>query len=221
MKNNILLQLFLIFLLYSIAFSQNINSEDKLSLVLSNMKVAESGVNTLEVDYKEEISYAGTEQKQIIEGQLKFLKAKRFFILQKTPQEQRIYINSNLVTVYTPSNKQAIVNKWGSLINSDFTPIRAINFATNWDTMSKTHKLIFKGEDKNNYWLDLSPIQNASWRMSIHISKEDNRPNKMLLKNENYTISIFLSNYNINRDDIDKTIFEFIPPKGIEIIKLN
>ncbi|MDR0486584.1 MAG: outer-membrane lipoprotein carrier protein LolA [Elusimicrobiota bacterium] len=193
--------------------------EEKLDFVLKNMRSAESEISDLEIDYREEILYLADSSRQTIEGNLKFLKPGKFFISQKTPQEQKIYINSNAVTVYTPSNKQALIDNWSNQTNSEFTPASAVNFAHSWRDMSKTHSLTFIKEDKGVYILALSP-NNKIWTMSIYISKENFRPSRMIVKSNSYTIDISLFNYKINQNT-NKKIFDFSPPKGVEVIKLN
>ncbi|MDR0822869.1 MAG: outer-membrane lipoprotein carrier protein LolA [Endomicrobium sp.] len=217
MKKTLILLAVFVFCFSSQISSQSDSSQ--LSDILNSMRESEKSTNSLEVDYKEEILYTSALQKQEINGNLKFLKPKRFFIFQKTPQEQRIYINNNKVTVYTPSNAQAIINNWKDVLNSDFTPISMVDFASNWQTSQKSNSLRYVSEDSQNYVLELSPNK-KDWTMALYISKSIFRPVKVILKNSGYTMTVVFSNYKTNQI-ASNSIFNFKPPSGVEIINLD
>ncbi|MDR3048318.1 MAG: outer membrane lipoprotein carrier protein LolA [Elusimicrobiota bacterium] len=216
MKKTLILLVVFVFSLVSQVSSQSVSA---LSDILNSMRNNEKQTNSLEVDYKEEILYTSASQKQEINGNLKFLNPKRFFIVQKTPQEQRIYINNNKITVYTPSNAQAIINNWKDVLNSDFTPVSMVNFASNWQTSQKSNSLRYISEDSQNYVLELSPNK-EDWAMTLYISKSIFRPIKAILKNSGYIMTIVFSNYKINQIT-SNNIFNFKAPSGVEIINLD
>jgi outer membrane lipoprotein-sorting protein len=218
MKKALILLTYFVFVLCVCVSAQEVK-EDNLASILKSMSESESKAQSLEVDYKEEILYTAASQKQQIIGNLKFIKPKSFFIVQKTPQEQRIYISNNKVIVWTPSNSQAIINSWKAVINTEWTPITMIDFASNWQTMQKSNSLRYISENADNYILELIPIS-EEWIMTIHISKDTLRPSKTLLKGEGYNINIDFSNYKINQIS-NRSIFNFKPPSGVEIINLD
>ncbi len=201
------------------ALAQDDNSE-KLNQILLKMEEADKNITALEVNYTQEVFYSATSETQKINGNLKYKKPNNIFIVQKTPQEQRIYIDGKKITIYTPENSQAVVDNWKNMINSDFAPASMINFGSNWRDLKKDNAINYVGEDKDNYVIELYPAKKKEWVMQMSVSKETYYPVKAVVTAAGLAVNVELSTYKLN-PNFKKDIFKFSAPEGTEIIKLN
>lgn len=195
-------------------------NEEKLNDVLSKMEAADKKINTLEVDYSQEVFYSATNEMQKVEGNLKYKKPNDIFIVQKTPQEQRIYIDGKKITIYTPENAQAVTDNWKNIVNGDFAPASMVSFGSNWKNIKKDNVINYIGEDTENYILQIYPSQKKEWTMEMYVSKTTFYPRKAVVNAAGLSVNVDMSNYKINQS-FKKDIFKFSAPEGVEVIKLN
>ena len=170
------------------------------------------------MDFKQDLTFLETKEKQSSQGHMFFMKPKSILIERKTPQEQKIYINGDNMTIYMPRMMQAVK----TLVpkeSGDFSPNSFINFGGNWKNLQKTNTINYISETDSEYVLEVFP-KNKAWIMMVYVSKASSNPNKISIKSNNLSVEIVLSNYKINQN-IDKKKFQFAPPKGTEIINLN
>ncbi|MDR2192059.1 MAG: outer membrane lipoprotein carrier protein LolA [Endomicrobium sp.] len=209
-------------LLFVSGFSQNVFCQDnsqKLKDVLSKMEEADKNVKTFETDFSQEIFYSATSETQNIIGNLKYKKPDSIYIEQKTPQEQKIYIDGKKITVYTPENAQAIVDDWKNLLNGDFAPASIISFGGNWKDLSKNNVINYVGEDGESYIVEIYPSAKKDWTMQMSVSKISHYPYKAIITSAGLIIKVNLSNVKTNQN-LKKDVFKFTPPDGVEVIKL-
>ncbi|MDR1695864.1 MAG: outer membrane lipoprotein carrier protein LolA [Endomicrobium sp.] len=200
------------------AFAQD--GGKNLEDILKGMEESDKKINTLEVDYTQQVFYKTTNEKQTITGNLKYKKPSNIFIVQKTPQEQRIYIDGKKITVYTPENSQAVTDSWKNAVNGDFAPAAMVSFGSNRANISKDNDIILEGEEGGNYVLGVSPKAKKEWHMKIYVSKETLYPQKAVISADGLEINVDLTQYKTNLD-FKKDLFKFKAPEGVEIIKLN
>jgi len=218
-KTIIFFAVFFMSLFCANVFAQE-SGESKLNEILSKMEEVDKKVNTLEVNYTQEIVYSATNEKQHISGNLKHKKPNSIYIVQKTPQEQRIYIDGKKITIYTPENSQAVIDNWKNVINGDMAPASLVSFGSNWKTIKKDNIIKYAGEDEKNYILELSPAAKKDWTMQMYVSKDTYYPQKAVVTAAGVTVNVDLINYKINQE-FKKDIFKFEAPSGVEVIKLN
>ena len=195
-------------------------NNDKINDILMKMEAADKKINSLEADYTQEVFYSATDETQNVIGNIKYRKPENIFIIQKTPQEQHIYIDGKKITVYTPENEQAVIDNWKNVINGDFAPASLINFGSSWRELKKENTINYIGEDTENYIIELYPAKKKEWTMQIHISKNTLYPQKALVTASGLSIKLDLKNYRVN-PNFKKDIFKFTPEKNVEVIKLN
>jgi outer membrane lipoprotein carrier protein len=204
-------------------FSMNIFAQDneaKLNDILSKIEAADKKVNTAEISYSQEIFYSSTKEKQNITGNLKYKKPDTIFIVQKTPQEQRIYIEGKKITIYTPENAQAVIDNWKDVINGDFTVASMVNFGSSWKTIKKDNSVSYVGEDDKNYIIEITPAKKSDWNMQLHIDKTSFLASKAVVTAAGLAVTVNISEYKINQK-FKKDIFKFKHSEGVEVIELN
>ncbi|MDR1952190.1 MAG: outer-membrane lipoprotein carrier protein LolA [Elusimicrobiota bacterium] len=192
---------------------------DKLNEILIQMQGADKEIETLEVDFKQNIIFTETKEKQNFAGRLFFSKPKNILIKRSAPQEQEIYINGNTLTIYTPKTSQAIISDISKNANADFSPASFINFGGNWANLQKENIINYVSENDAEYVLEVYPKKNKNWMMNVYISKETMNANRITVNSDTLSVDITLSNYKINQP-LDKQSLRFKPSKNIDVIKL-
>jgi outer membrane lipoprotein carrier protein len=207
----------------TIAELSNIALEDnevKLNEILSKMEAVDKKVNTAEISYSQEIFYSSTKEKQNITGNLKYKKPNSIFIVQKTPQEQRVYINGKKVTIYTPENSQAVVDSWKDAVNGDFTAASMVNFNGNWKAVKKDNTVKYVGEDDNNYIIEIAPVKKNEWAMQLYVDKASLLASRAIVTAAGLAVVVDILDYKVN-PNFKKDIFKFTAPQGVEVIDFN
>jgi len=195
-------------------------SQTPLEAVISAMAEANAGVNNLEASYEQVITFDVTGEKQVIEGNLKYLKPSYIYIVQHTPQEQQIYIDGKNIIIYTPANKQAVLDSWPSTFNVSFAPTALIDLGTNYKQIAKENNIKYLRSNEDFYIIEISPKKDRGWTMEGYISKQDLQVKKAVVLSHGVTAVINIREYKTNQDfNID--MFKFKAPQGVDIIKLN
>jgi len=197
------------------AFAQN-----KLDEIFKAMAASDAKVNTLEAVYDQIVDFEITGERQVITGNLKYLKPSSIYVVQKTPQEQRIYIDGKNITIYTPENQQAVIDSWSNAFNVGFAPTSLINMGANHKQIAKNNDIKYLRETEDFYIIEISPKAVKDWVMTVHISKEDLRVKNAIVRSQGTSVTVDIKEYKINQN-FDKSMFSFKAPQGVEVIKLN
>jgi chaperone LolA len=216
--NKIVLMVLVLMMACVGVFAQDELATD-LTEILSQMEGIDKTIENLEVDFKQDMTFIETKEKQSSQGHLAFMKPNNIFIERKSPQEQKIYINSKTMTIYTPKTFQAIISPVQTS-EAEFSPTSFINFGGNWKNLQKTNTIKYLSQDEQDYVLEIIPKNKKNWVMSINISKQDLNPNKITVRSDTLLINVLLTNYKVN-SGVDKNLFRFKAAKGIEVIELN
>jgi outer membrane lipoprotein carrier protein len=203
-----------------ISFYSQIAFASELDRVFSELKSSDKKMKTLRADFSQNISFNDTQEHQKIVGTIVLKKPDAMYIHQKTPQNQKIYIEGTTVTIYTPENNQAVINSWKNVVGSDFSLAFIINFAGKRKDMQKSNVMTLIEENEKVFVIKIEPIYDKGWLMYISISKDTMLVKKATVESTGLTTEITFSNYVVN-PHIDKSDIQFTAPSGVEIIKLN
>jgi outer membrane lipoprotein-sorting protein len=205
------------FLISTAAFAQNLN---KVGEVLTKIDEAGKNIETLEVNFRQTMTFTETMESQVSAGTMFFMRPMDVLIHKKTPQEQKIYIKGDLMTIYTPKNAQAIISPANKTGIDDFSPVSFINFGGNWKNLQKNNVINYISESETDYVLEIYPKKSRTWTMVVFIAKEGLNPSKITLNSDTLSIEVILLNYKTDQK-MDKNTFIFNAPSGVEVIKLK
>ena len=194
--------------------------QTKLDIVLNNLEKENKTITDFQTNYFQTITYLSTDEQLNSEGIFKYKKQNYIYLEQTKPERQYNYIDGRNITTYIPANRQAIVEKWKDVVNSDVILTSVFRFINNWKTFKKDFIVELKEETKVNYlFLIKSKDVKEKWEMTINISKNTFQVMKVSFNNENFTVNIKLVNYRLN-NNFSKDMFKFVVPKNIEVICL-
>jgi outer membrane lipoprotein-sorting protein len=209
----------------SLAFSQSsapisnaLSDANDLDSVLLQMDLADRNISTLQVGFKQTVSFTETGEKQASAGQMFFMKPNNILIEISAPQAQKVYIKSNTMTIWNLKTEQAVVSKVNDSSTGDFLPAVFINAGGNWGKLKRTNNIRLDRQTDTHYYLTVQPKQNRTWSMQVQVSKSKLNPDKITVATRTTTINIELFDYKQN-PAIDKSKFNL--PKNIETIRLD
>lgn len=209
----------LLFFVSSDIFSQQTEQKD-IDAIFVKLEKQDSQIKDLQADYFQTLTYLSTNEQFDCEGIFKHKKPNYIFLEQTKPSKQYTYIDGKTITTYVPSNKQAIVEKWKDVINSDTLLTSVFKFVKNWKTLKKEYIVKLKEETKVDYSFLIKPINSKEkWNMTITISKSSSLITSTSFNNGNFIVDVKLTNYTLN-NNYSNNIFKFVAPKSVDVIEL-
>ena len=219
-KNLFKLSSFIILFFVCVSFAFSETQKQDIDTILSNLEKQDSLIKDLQANYFQTLTYLSTNEQFEAEGTFKH-KKQNFILLEQTkPSKQYTYIDGKNITTYVPDNKQAIVEKWKDVINSDMLLTSVFKFIKNWKTFKKEYIVELKEETKVDYSFLIKPINpKEKWDMTITISKSSSLITLTSFNNGNFIVEVKLTNYKLN-NNFSNDIFKFVAPKNVDVIEL-
>jgi outer membrane lipoprotein carrier protein len=200
-----------------LSFSYSITVSDVLKNVQQKEKETESMVAVL----VETITSKTSNAKQTFEGSITLKKPDKIYVEFKKPMNQKIISNGKVMWVYMQDLKQVMQQEMS--LGGVNDPILSIGKML--ETLQKDYNVVLQGtenvEGEETYVLDLTPKKENKYlsKMKTYISKQTWLPIKTnVMDMEGSDISVVFKNIKLNVK-IDNKIFEFKPPKDVEIMK--
>ncbi|MDR1522417.1 MAG: outer membrane lipoprotein carrier protein LolA [Endomicrobium sp.] len=216
-KGNITLISLFMFCVCNI-FAQD--SNDRLNLLFSKIESVYKSINTLKIDYTEDILFDSTNEKQKVSGTLFFYSPSNIYISHKTPKQQKIYIDDKNITIYNLENSQVIIDSWQNVFDGDFSVATIINFGNNLEKIKKTNVISISGENEKYIILKAVPIKRKDLVVEIYISKTTMYPVKAILRSSLVRVETIFESYVVN-PILDKKNFKLNVSNDVEVIRLN
>lgn len=192
-----------------------------ISEILKNVKAKEKETESMQADIIENIYSEETKITQTFEGKIILKKPDKIYVEFTKPLTQKIISDGKFIWIYIPELNQAIKQEV-SLGDID-DPILAIGKL--FETLQKDYDIVLAGDEnvdgEDTYLLDFTPKKGNENlpKMKASISKKSWIPVKsdIIEKQHLVNISIIFKNIKTNIK-ISNSIFEFTPPKDVEII---
>jgi outer membrane lipoprotein-sorting protein len=209
-------------ILIFIFFSCNVwakKSNDILLDFLIKLEQSEKKISIVKSEFVQAIFLKDRGEKQEIIGTVFLKKPDNVYITQKTPQEQRIYINAKIMIIYTPDEKQAIVDSWKNSFDGDLSPADIIGFGSSWRQLKKNYEIVLDEYDNNRVIIRIQALKNKDFNAKIYFSKLNMYPEKAIVNSTGLNVEIVFKNY-ITNPEVSLDIFKFKSPSDVEVIKL-
>ena len=131
--------------------------QTKLDIVLNNLEKENKTITDFQANYFQTITYLSTNEQLNSEGIFKYKKQDYIYLEQTKPERQYNYIDGRNITTYIPANRQAIIEKWKDVVNSDMILTSVFKFINNWKTFKKDFIVELKEETKVSYLFLIQP----------------------------------------------------------------
>jgi len=202
----------------TVCFSANLFAAGfSLEDFLERMNDNEKKITALEFEFKQDIVFTLTREKQTVSGKILFKKPSSMKFSQVLPDEQYIISNGKKVWIYNPAYRQVIVDSWAKWTKNSMVPASLMNFGNSVDDLKKNYEISYLEQDGEDTVL-LSPLKDNAWKLKLWISRDFNI-SKTVLTGENITVNTTASNYKIN-PAADDSIFNFKPPQGVQSLEM-
>jgi len=194
--------------------------EQNIDTILSKLEKQDLAIKDLQADYTQTLTYLATDEQFVSGGIFKHKKPNYIYLGQTTPTKQYSYIDGKNITTYVPDNRQAIVEKWKDVVNSDMLLTSVFKFMQNWKALKKDYVIELKEETKVDYSFSIKPVNSKEkWTMIITVNKSSSLIAKTSFNNDNFIVDVRLTNYKIN-NNFKAEIFKFVAPKNVDVIEL-
>lgn len=211
--------IFLMFVGVSVAFCQQENSQD-IDAILSKLEKQDSAIKDLQANYFQTLTYFSTNEQFTSEGVFKHKKQNYIYLGQEKPTKQYSYIDGKNITTYVPDNRQAIVERWKDVVNSDMILTSVFKFVQNWKALKKDYTIELQEETNIDYSFLIKPINpKEKWNLIITIGKNSSLITKTSFNNGNFVVDVKLSNYKLN-NNFSPAVFKFTAPNNVDVIEL-
>ena len=219
-KNLLKFSSFVILFFVCVSFVFAETQKQDIDTVLSKLEKQDAAIKDLQADYFQTLTYLSTDEQFTSEGVFKHKKPNYIYLGQTKPAKQFSYIDGKNITTYVPDNRQAIVEKWKDVINSDMLLTSVFKFMQNWKTLKKDYIIELNEETKVDYSFSMKPInEKEKWTMIITVNKSSSLITKTSFNNGNFIVDVKLTNYKIN-NNFKNDVFKFIAPKNVDVIEL-
>ncbi|MFH1283722.1 MAG: outer membrane lipoprotein carrier protein LolA [bacterium] len=203
-----------------------INAEEAATLeqILENVKKSEQNIQSLKIEYAQQITMAYMEGKQTMIGRAYFLKPDHIRVEHLKPYEELFITNGKKVWIYSPMQNQLLIGTWDDLIKSGQAgsgslPKGLFDFTSNISSLQKDYNIQLESIEKDAYVLLLTPKQQMKFNILLWISKAEYFPIKTSIITDTVEITTEILSVEKNLE-IDKRMFKFKKPKGVDEIKL-
>ena len=194
--------------------------EQNIDTILSKLEKQDLTIKDLQADYTQTLTYLATDEQFVSGGIFKHKKPNYIYLGQTTPTKQYSYIDGKNITTYVPDNRQAIVEKWKDVVNSDMLLTSVFKFMQNWKTLKKDYIIELKEETKVDYSFSIKPVNSKEkWTMIITVNKSSSLIAKTSFNNDNFIVDVRLTNYKTN-NNFKTEVFKFVAPKNVDVIEL-
>ncbi|MHB9154124.1 MAG: LolA family protein [Endomicrobiales bacterium] len=190
-----------------------------METLLGDLQKSEDKIQGLRFQFQQDIIYNLTGEKQTNTGEVTFKKPSNLHVKQNNPLEQVIVSNGSKVWIYTPAYQQVIVDSWKKWSENSMVPASIISMRGNWADLNKRFSFSYQGMDEDAYVVMMSPRGREKWKVKLWIEKLHYIPVKSSFLGDSVTVNTTMTKYDIN-PDVDKQLFNFKPPKGVDVLHL-
>jgi outer membrane lipoprotein carrier protein len=199
-----------------------LNAAFSLEQVLKEMEDHEKKVTALKFSFKQQVEFTDSGLSETVTGEAVFEKPRKMKITKSAPQEQITVSNGRTMWIYTPAYKQAWSGTLSEMSNQRVIP----------QGLFPAENLV--SDLKKNFNLSLSTVSveggvalNAASKdgggdvaLKLIISTDSWLPVQTVFQSETARIDTYLIDMKVN-PVLPRSLFQFQPPKGTDIIKMN
>lgn len=172
-----------------------------------------SGISSLQADFSQVLTDRSGKVLQQSEGDIKLQKPGLFYWQVKPPYEQLIVSNGNKLWVYDADLEQVTVRSNNELQN---TPAEILS--GDFSSITRDYQTVeIPVEDKKQQRFELTPLSSGDFSKMVFVF-DNNMLSQFSIRDKlGQTTDIAFKNHKLNKK-IKEKIFNFVPPKGTDVI---
>ena len=186
--------------------------------VLAKLEAWDSNLNSLDAQFTQEVWFKEADLKQIVEGNMQYLKPNFLRIEHIAPNKQIITTDKKAITIYKPDDKQAINATWDGWVKTQNQSFYGVLDFGNYSSLAKNNKYeVSGGENGIPYVISFTPKEGTQYELKITLSPKDYFPSEAALTVGSAVTTTVLKKTEKNIK-IDKAIFTQELPAKTDII---
>jgi len=191
---------------------------DQTREVLEKLKAWDAELESLKADFTQEVDFREAGMKQVIDGNLRYVRPNLLRIEHVKPARQIVVTDKQDIWIYKPEDRQAVKTRWDAwrrTQDQNFSGI--LDFGNYTELTARNSAAVSGGADGRPYKVTFKPRSGAAYSLTLTLSATDYFPAEAELAVGSTVIRTKLTNVQRNAET-DKALFKFTPPKGTEVI---
>ena len=194
---------------------------DPVAEIIEKLKTWDAKLETLRADFTQEVNFTEAGLRQSIEGNLRYMKPNLLRIEHTRPAGQIVTTDKIDIWIYKPADRQVVRTSWDAWRRTQDQNFSGILDFGNYSALAeKNSVLATPSKDGGLATLVFTPRSGAGYTLTLRLSPQDYFPLEAELSMDGTIIKTRLTAVEKNAA-IDREIFKFSPPKGVEILKFK
>lgn len=189
--------------------------------ILEKLKAWDDRLETLQADFTQEVNFKEAGLKQNIEGTLRYAKPNLLRIEHVKPSRQVVVTDKADIWIYKPEDKQAVRTSWDAWRRTQDQNFSGILDFGNYSPLTARNRTAVSGGKDGRPWkITFTPRSGAAYSLTLTLDPADYFPSEAELTVDSTVITTRLL-APVKNGPLDKEIFKFSPPKGVEVLKFK
>jgi outer membrane lipoprotein carrier protein len=200
--------------------AQPAQPEDPAAAVLAGLKAWDEKLTSLKASFTQEVNFKEAGLKQNIEGTLAYVKPNLLRIEHEKPARQIVVTDKTDIWIYKPEDKQVVRTGWEAWRRTQDQNFSGILDFGNYSSLTARNETKVSGGAGAPWVVTFTPRSGAPYALKLTLSATDYFPLEAELQVESTVINTRLTSAEKN-GQVDKAIFKFTPPKGVETLEFK
>jgi outer membrane lipoprotein carrier protein len=189
--------------------------------ILGKLKAWDDRLETLQADFTQEVNFKEAGLRQNIEGTLRYAKPNLLRIEHVKPSRQVVVTDKADIWIYKPEDKQAVRTSWDAWRRTQDQNFSGILDFGNYSALTARNRTALSGGKDGQPWkITFTPRSGAAYSLTLTLDPADYFPLEAELTVDSTVITTRLLAPKKN-GPLDKELFKFSPPKGVEVLKFK
>ncbi len=189
--------------------------------IIEKLKAWDAKLETLKANFTQEVNFTEAGLKQSIEGNLRYVKPNLLRIEHSKPAAQIVVTDKENIWIYKPSDNQAVRTSWDAWRRTQDQNFSGILDFGNYSALAARNSVLATPSAGGGpVTIVFTPRSGAGYTLTLKLSPQDFFPVEAELAVDGTIIKTRLSSVEKN-GAVDKEIFKFSPPKGVEVLEFK
>ncbi len=189
--------------------------------IIEKLKAWDAKLETLKASFTQEVNFTEAGLKQSIEGNLRYVKPNLLRIEHSKPAAQIVVTDKENIWIYKPSDNQAVRTSWDAWRRTQDQNFSGILDFGNYSALAARNTVqVTPSAGGGPVTIVFTPRSGAGYTLTLKLSPQDFFPVEAELAVDGTIIKTRLSSVEKN-GAVDKEIFKFSPPKGVEVLEFK
>ncbi len=195
--------------------------EARTAEIMEKLRAWDAKLETLSAGFTQEVNFREAGLTQSIEGRLNYARPNLIRIEHMKPSRQLVVTDKTDIWIYKPEDKQAVRTSWEAWSKTQGQNLSGILDFGNYAALAARNNVRTRGGSNGEPLKAIfTPRSGDAYTLTLTLSATDYFPSEAELEVDSTVIKTRLNSVEKN-GQVDKSIFKFSPPKGVEVLELK